>query len=445
MVCVACHDKTKNIVMADKFDALSFEEICRKAEKLQKSIREYASRMPTVDGLAGDIFYAMFKYVVRENPDEIVLPEYRINRVFVKKLQEIEEYRVLRAFTRLQAVESAIATCEILRVLIDEILPCDGVEEVSLLFNRYGMRKLREICREVISNLQAMHELLNGWGTGTGVMQQLPCEEKFEIAEELKYNRKIVEIARLAGRFRDLAIGRKQRKVQGVPHEMYAVSQGDDLSLMLPIESVYLAMSDAQMVFAKKFAEKQLLEYALKTGELQAGPLIVCVDNSGSMEGEREIWSKAIALALLEIARREKRAFVCIHFGDRDDPLNVIEIKKTDKPDVLASKIIELAGYFLNGGTNFEKPLEEALRYIESVEYRRADIVFITDGECVISQRFISRFLEAKKSTGFRMVSVVIAGSTNALLQISDMVIQDADIRATPHNPAEDVFAFLDV
>lgn len=37
---------------------------------------------------------------------------------------------------------------------------------------------------------------------------------------------------------------------------------------------------------------------------------------------------------------------------------------------------------FLGGGTNFQMPLDEALRLMEENGFENADVVFITDGEC---------------------------------------------------------------
>ena len=40
---------------------------------------------------------------------------------------------------------------------------------------------------------------------------------------------------------------------------------------------------------------------------------------------------------------------------------------------------------FLGGGTNFERPIREAINLMESEGFEKADVVFITDGECELS------------------------------------------------------------
>lgn len=98
--------------------------------------------------------------------------------------------------------------------------------------------------------------------------------------------------------------------------EIHTVGIGNDLSRVLPAELVQLRHPLMKGEFKPRFIEGKLMQYELKGTEKQGkGPIIVCCDNSGSMSGDREVWSKAVALALLEVATMQKRAFVCIHFG----------------------------------------------------------------------------------------------------------------------------------
>ena len=43
-------------------------------------------------------------------------------------------------------------------------------------------------------------------------------------------------------------------------------------------------------------------EHVIGTEPLAKGPLVVLLDESGPMDGDKDIWSTAVALALLEIA-----------------------------------------------------------------------------------------------------------------------------------------------
>ena len=50
-----------------------------------------------------------------------------------------------------------------------------------------------------------------------------------------------------------------------------------------------------------------------------------------------------------------------------------------------AEELFAAAEHFFDGGTNFEAPLTEALRLLREEEFSNADILFVTDGYCDIS------------------------------------------------------------
>ena len=70
--------------------------------------------------------------------------------------------------------------------------------------------------------------------------------------------------------------------------------------------------------FHRRFLDQELLQYSLRGVEEKGkGPMIVCLDGSSSMAGDKEIWSKAVTLTLLEIARTPAPAvsFDLLFFG----------------------------------------------------------------------------------------------------------------------------------
>lgn len=51
---------------------------------------------------------------------------------------------------------------------------------------------------------------------------------------------------------------------------------------------------------------------------------------------------------------------------------------------------LRAAETFLDGGTDFCTPMNEALRLMQEEGFNNADIVFITDGECLLPEEYIS-------------------------------------------------------
>ena len=78
----------------------------------------------------------------------------------------------------------------------------------------------------------------------------------------------------------------------------------------------------------------------------------------------------------------------------------------SEKPD--AEKIMTAAETFLNGGTNFEKPLRECMRIYEENSLNKPDIVFITDGQCNVSDSLVSDFAEFKARTKTTLTGILL-------------------------------------
>jgi uncharacterized protein with von Willebrand factor type A (vWA) domain len=200
---------------------------------------------------------------------------------------------------------------------------------------------------------------------------------------------------------------RKRRAVAPQPIEMVSVAMGDDLARILPAELVLLALEATRYEFYRRRLEAGLLQYALEWREpVGRGSLVVCIDSSGSMAGQKDVKAKAVALGLLEIAMVQRRGFAAIFFGSRNDPMRTVRIPAGCRE--CAAEVLELATYFLGGGTDFELPLQAATQILEEEEWRRGDVVFITDGICEVSQSFLEKYRETKARKGFSTFSVLI-------------------------------------
>ena len=73
---------------------------------------------------------------------------------------------------------------------------------------------------------------------------------------------------------------------------------------------------------------------------------------------------------------------------------------------------IAAAECFLDGGTNFETPLREALRLMDSEGFEQADLVFITDGSCELSPEFSEEIRARQMANRFSVTGILLdAGS----------------------------------
>jgi uncharacterized protein with von Willebrand factor type A (vWA) domain len=264
------------------------------------------------------------------------------------------------------------------------------------------------------------------WGTGLGAAGRTSPGRKIELGRRLATNPKLRKLAAVLGRMREQALALRRRPFERASEEVFDVRIGSDLERLLPPELLALHHPLLRRDFARRLVEGRLLSYALRgADERGRGPMIVCLDGSGSMAGDKEIWSKAVALTLLEIARRQRRLFRFICFSSSDTPLFTLDLNPRERHEVQEDRALDVAEYFPGGGTDFQTPLSAALDCLRAARYRRGDVVLITDGECQVAPDWLARFKSEKYRLGFSLYSVLIdvgPSSLGTLAALSDRV-----------------------
>ena len=264
------------------------------------------------------------------------------------------------------------------------------------------------------------------WGAAVGAGGRLPADRRLELGRRLAGNDKLKKLIRMVGRMKSHALALRKRTFERANEELYSVEQGGALERLLPQELVTLRHPLLHRDFQRRLLEKELLQYNLRgMEEKRKGPVVVCLDGSSSMSGDKELWSKAVTLTLLELTRRQRRPFRSICFSSRDTALHVLDMTTRHGGDVEPDKLMDLAEHFPGGGTDFEKPLDAALECLKKSRYKKGDIVFITDGECQVSAEWSERFLKEKDRLSFSLFSILIDvghSSPGTLKEFSDRI-----------------------
>src|SRR5256712_10108817 len=112
-------------------------------------------------------------------------------------------------------------------------------------------------------------------------------------------------------------------------------------------------MEEREDLFYSKVVTHSLLIYELWRREEEPRPVYLCIDNSGSMAGDKEVWAKASALALAHLALAEGRPVEVVLFRDAADPLPVVSMRPADDGSTRLEKLMDVASYILGGGTGF--------------------------------------------------------------------------------------------
>ena len=221
------------------------------------------------------------------------------------------------------------------------------------------------------------------FGSGTEKAQQ-----NQELLRKLKENDYLRDITRQLGRMKEVLSALRKNGYAHGRGEKFSLTRGRDLRNLLSGELALLASPATMPLFLRRYNAKGLTQYAKREKIRKGGgDVIVCLDESGSTCGENAAWGKALALAVQDICAHEGRKFALIHFSGKDEV-------RTDRflpGKFTAEELLAAAEHFFDGGTDFETPLKEALRLMDEEAFENADILFITDGYCDISDKLAEK------------------------------------------------------
>lgn len=301
----------------------------------------------------------------------------------------------------------------------DQLSSRDGQDMLSKAIAQAGAKTVEDK-KEVDSLLISM-----GYGTQPEEKQRVPAKDRLALAEALKTRPKFKNITASLGRMQRIANAKQKEKTEDSVTRT-DVDLGNELSDILPSELALLKNPVTRKDFYKKFVQGELLQYSPQGKEkLGKGPIICCIDTSGSMD-HKDVESKAFMLSILMIARKQKRAFACINYSNASD-IKTWVFDKTQK--IAPSEIVDMAEFFWSGGTDFESPLNQAVKIIKDYEkFKKADVVFVTDGSCNVSETWVQNFNQLKKEKSFSVISILIGRDQSRTLErFSDKVVNAND------------------
>lgn len=317
------------------------------------------------------------------------LPERQVNAALRPWAESIHESAsALPAFTRLaadcrgDAAAAATAVETIMAALGSLPSPHQPPPEQKPGPNNDPLRRpLIAACAAATKAVEELRDAteglaLVGWGTQHADPRTAPADPNVRpLAARLRDDARLKRIALLAGRMKRIAASKRRQRVKHGADEITDVEQGADLGRALPVELGKLQHPALRLDFMRSLLERQLLQYQLTgTDTLGRGPIVIVLDKSGSMDGPRDIWATALALALLEHAHAEGRRFALIDFNYG------VTYEAIVRPgDVLPHDALFQA---CGGGTDIARALNRGLDLIaiHSDSLRKADLVLITDG-----------------------------------------------------------------
>jgi uncharacterized protein with von Willebrand factor type A (vWA) domain len=290
--------------------------------------------------------------------------------------------------------------------------------------------KLKELLEPFTKDLGRLWDLSGGTWKNSGF------ELLKKYADVLENDKAVMELAAMLGRYRKsekefeeveiekVIVKPKFKPRHATKGEVIGIRESDDISSMLPIETATLLNPSTKPIFLKKFAEKKLTTYdfrnqfgdtekittkekQLQEKEDSKGPIIICVDTSGSMHGTPERVAKTICFALTKTALREKRKCYLISFSTKIQTIELSDLQNS------LDKLINFLSMSFNGGTDANPALEKSLEMLETNDYKKADVLMVSDFVMETLSKEVTERIETAKTNKTKFHSLTISANAN--------------------------------
>lgn len=385
---------------------------------LQHAENELAENIATIDELERDFqqYQALAKQTNAKIGEKYWLAEFKklkANREYQAKLQALVEKHSSNGRNNQEsdsnkAYEEQIICRTLLlqqwRKLLDEQIAKWEIETIQKL-----RRELLERLKEWLKKLQLLADTLDELSIEPGLLFDLSKDNlSLSDIEQLKKwvsyiskDKGVRELCDLMGRLRRAEQTRRQELVKTVStvteyvpdinsrEEIVGVYLGKDIEHALPQEIALLSDDDTSVLFDLKFVEGRLMCFEMEgvqkrsddveeehrievEEEEKLGPIIVCVDTSGSMQGSPETIAKAITLFMATRAISQKRNCYLINFSTGIETLDL-------SGQMGMAQVMAFLQRSFHGGTDVGPALTHALKMMDDEKYERSDLLIISD------------------------------------------------------------------
>ena len=239
------------------------------------------------------------------------------------------------------------------------------------------------------------------WDLSKGQLRNTNIDLLKKWVKYIKNNDGLKKLCDLMGRIKRHEKSKRQEVIQTttrIQHmvtdenskeEIVGLTFGRDLENVLPSELALLSDADTTSLFDIKFIENRLMCFQ-KEGlrpvdkeirrakkitveeEKPGGPIIICVDTSGSMQGAPENIAKALTLILTCQASSQKRDCLLINFSTNIETFTMTK-------DMGVEKLFDFLKKSFHGGTDVSPAFAHSLEMMQKEKFEKADLLVISD------------------------------------------------------------------
>lgn len=304
------------------------------------------------------------------------------------------------------------------------------IDSLDKIFSQ--LKKMGQIGKLFQQSFESMAEQL--WydnSSGSIDISQLELIEEY--ANLIENNKEIQNICDIIGRLEQELLNISREKIQNVEYyintipvkhfkeEVSGITLGRDISSLVPSEYSIMFDEDMEILFNLKYVENRLMMFESQSylsqmnskdteeeieknenKEDEKGPVILCIDTSGSMSGMPEYLAKAMSLYIVTRASKENRDCFLINFSTN---IQTLDFKKGKNFSALMN-FLQMSFY---GGTDAMPAFAKAIEMLQAEEYKKADVLMISDFIYPYINANLSSKMEQEKKNGTKFYALSIA------------------------------------
>ena len=311
-----------------------------------------------------------------------------------RQLMETPEYRALHNQTMLDPELSEIAAAQVCREWVayaeqqpdppqdgrpgDQPAPGSDGEPIKDTLTR--MRSTAKALEQARDDVQTAKD--TSAGIGGGDASTLDPGTLRAMFQRVRDDRLLRAIMDMAGRMRSLCRALQRSKVRHGRDDTVGVELGGDIARLIPSELLQLScgIPEVELQALYRVATRRALcrEYRGRE-KVGRGPIVVSVDESASMDGDRIAAAKGLALALAWLAHHQKRWIMMAGYSGDAKCTRYIAAPGKSEP----AKLLDWCSHLWNEGTVLDGPLATVPGWWPEVKppKGKVDHIIITDGE----------------------------------------------------------------
>lgn len=215
--------------------------------------------------------------------------------------------------------------------------------------------------------------------------------------------------------------------------DITGISMGHDLTSLLPMEWAQFMDDDMQDIFLQKYVTHRLQTFGYESHSINAarnlhkkparplGPIIVCVDVSGSMMGEPSKIALSLMMQLCEMCERKQRDCFLIAFSVTATPIEVLHDR---------AQLLQFFHRKAEGSTDARHLMNVMLQLLKSnARYAGADVLWITDFRIPLPEPHYFSEMEQLQHDGTRFYGLQLGMAENHWTRHFDEMYKIEDVK----------------